>query len=94
MKMRICIIISIDQRIIAPTILMVGLEQTVWQNPMDSQGPRHDYDSRYRMNLYCVEYNQEDCVISDLEKIICQRPRKKKHVTHPEEDQGTRAQFL
>jgi len=72
---------------------MVGSEQTVWPNPMDSQGPRHDYDSRYRMNLYCVEYDQEDCVISDLEKIVCQRPQQK-HVTHPEEDQGTRAHFL
>ena len=53
----------------APTILMGGQEQKIWQKSMDSQGPSHYFGSQKHMDLYCVKYHQANGVISDLEKI-------------------------
>ena len=50
-----------------------GQEQKIWQKLVDSQGPSYYFGSRKHMDLYCVEYDQENGVISDLEKITCQR---------------------
>jgi hypothetical protein len=71
--MRNCIIISTDQRLIAPTILMVGSEPVIWQNAADSQGLSHNVRSCKHIDLYCVENEQENGVISDLEKVIGHR---------------------
>ena len=65
---------------------MVGSEQRTPQNMMGSQESSHDFGSCQRMDLYCVEYEQENGVISDLHRMICQQAKKKKVVTHPEED--------
>jgi hypothetical protein len=43
---------------------------------MDSQGLSHDFGSRKHMNLYRVENEQENRIISDL-KIICHRTERK-----------------
>lgn len=56
--------------VIASTIFIVGSEQTIWRKWADSQGLHQSW--KY-VDLYCVENDQEDGVISDLEKIICHR---------------------
>jgi len=58
----------------------------MWQNPMGSQGLSHDCCTRKKVCLYCVEHDQENGVVSDLEGVLCQRMETKKFVTHPEED--------
>ena len=71
--MRNCIIISTDHRLIAPTILMVGSEPMIWQNAADSQGLSHNVWRRRYVDLYCVENEQENGVIPDLENAINHR---------------------